>query len=278
MSERREGALGIAGAFGWTCFAFGAALGLQLAIAAVLVLVEGSAWIDAAAHLRRHPASLALATVVAYGGVAFHLTRRRAATRELPIVLDARPPVVALALVLGAALAFPLSEIANAVTELRGTYDPAAALELQRRLEPRGFARGATLVFALVVLVPVAEEALFRGALFSGLQARYDERRAALVTTLLFALVHVRLEAVAPALVAGLLFAGLRHVFGSVLPGLAVHAAVNAMPLLLPRRLASIPGFNTVGEAPGHVPWPLLLASLGVALAALIALLRYARE
>ena len=55
---------------------------------------------------------------------------------------------------------------------------------------------------------------------------------------------------------------------GSTLASIAMHAGVNAVPLLLPARLVRIDGFNTLTERVEHISPVLLLASLaGLAIA-----------
>jgi membrane protease YdiL (CAAX protease family) len=84
----------------------------------------------------------------------------------------------------------------------------------------------AFVVFALVV--PLSEELLFRGLAFAAF-GRY----AVPLSAALFALAHRLPELLLPVFVAGLLLAELRRRTESVLPGFAVHAAINALGLAL---------------------------------------------
>jgi hypothetical protein len=63
---------------------------------------------------------------------------------------------------------------------------------------------------------------------------------------------------------AGVVLALLALRTGSIWPSFSVHAAVNAMPLLVPERVLPIPGFNMISSETLHQPWPLPL--LGLAL------------
>ena len=59
-----------------------------------------------------------------------------------------------------------------------------------------------------------------------------------------------------------------------VVPAIALHAAANAVPFILPESLVAIRGFNTVSEDVYHLPLPLLLASSAITAAALFVLAR----
>jgi membrane protease YdiL (CAAX protease family) len=89
----------------------------------------------------------------------------------------------------------------------------------------------ATLAAALVVLgliVPLGEELLFRGLGFAAL-GRY----AVPGSTIGFALAHGLLALIVPVLVAGLVLAELRRRTGSLWPGVATHATINLLGIVL---------------------------------------------
>jgi membrane protease YdiL (CAAX protease family) len=88
----------------------------------------------------------------------------------------------------------------------------------------------ALLWFAVVVAAPVSEELLFRGLLFGGLvNTRLGFVGTALITSACFAALHVQYDswAIAIIFVGGLLLAAARHSTGSIVPCLAMHAAMN---------------------------------------------------
>ena len=94
---------------------------------------------------------------------------------------------------------------------------------------------------------------------------------ALLWTSLLFGLMHGS-AGVLYATVAGFVLGAVALRTRSTLASIALHAGVNATPLLLPVNLIRIPGFNTLSERVEHIPLGLLLVSI-VLSAGLVALL-----
>jgi membrane protease YdiL (CAAX protease family) len=76
--------------------------------------------------------------------------------------------------------------------------------------------------------VPLGEELLFRGLGFAAL-GRY----AVPGSTIGFALAHGLLALIVPVLVAGLVLAELRRRTGSLWPGVATHATINLLGIVL---------------------------------------------
>lgn len=114
---------------------------------------------------------------------------------------------------------------------LLGTPEDASAPKLEG--EP-----AETIIAAGVLLVlvgPLVEEVLFRGVIFRALRSRFGFWLAALIASVLFALIHVPdsggLEGVGPRLLTGMIFCGLFERTGSLLPAVAVHMALNAIEL-----------------------------------------------
>jgi len=98
-------------------------------------------------------------------------------------------------------------------------------------------ARG-LVVLGSVVLVPAAEELLFRGFLLTWLRRRFPSSRAgavaaALVSAVIFAACHVAPPVMAYVFVLGLVLAWARMRFDSLLPGFLLHAANNALVTLV---------------------------------------------
>jgi uncharacterized protein len=96
-------------------------------------------------------------------------------------------------------------------------------------------AGGLTTLFAVVaavVMAPLVEEVVFRGVLFQGLKRRIGLWPGALVSGLLFAVVHVEVQQPlysSAFVLLGLLFAWTMHRFGSLLVPIVAHAAFNAV-------------------------------------------------
>ncbi len=249
----------------WTLAAVGAGLGMQVVMSLGRSISKDMAWIDAFAELSARPFGQMLTQMFGYGGVLLAVTIL--AGRQTVIHLRARTTTVAFAVVLGVALQFPLAELSNTTRMIFG-YDPARLIQLRYILEPTDPVRGALTVFALVVGAPILEEAFFRGLLLAKLRIRYGAVGAVVYSALFFGVVHFRLEAAVPALVAGLLLGAIRLRSVTILPCIVIHAAHNAVPLLLPSRLLEVPGLNSTAPGLGHVPVLLLVVSTFVALAA----------
>ncbi|MCX7827406.1 MAG: CPBP family intramembrane metalloprotease, partial [Verrucomicrobiae bacterium] len=124
-------------------------------------------------------------------------------------------------------------------------------------------------VLTMVVVAPVTEELLMRGLIFRGLLNRYNAVTAALVSALLFALLHLNPWQFISAAALGVLFAWWFWETRSLVPCLAGHALTNAMVVTFPHLPVKIPGFNTPPPAVEFQPWwldltGLVLAALGI--------------
>jgi membrane protease YdiL (CAAX protease family) len=102
---------------------------------------------------------------------------------------------------------------------------------------PGGEAPSAPLLIGIVVLAPVAEEWLCRGAAWRAATVLAPPRTALLLTAILFAFLHGLgggyLLELPHRFVAGLLFGWLRWRSGSLLPGMLAHALHNVGAVLL---------------------------------------------
>ncbi len=93
----------------------------------------------------------------------------------------------------------------------------------------------ALLWLTIVVAAPVVEEFMFRGFLFAGLvRSPLGVAGTAAATSLLWAMLHVQYDAptITMIFVVGLLLTAARQVTGSIIPCLAMHAAMNAGAML----------------------------------------------
>ena len=91
------------------------------------------------------------------------------------------------------------------------------------------------LWLTLVVAAPVLEEFMFRGFLFAGLvRSPLGVAGTALATSLIWAMLHVQYDAtiITMIFVVGLLLTAARQVTGSIIPCLAMHAAMNAAAIV----------------------------------------------
>jgi membrane protease YdiL (CAAX protease family) len=225
------------------------------------------------------PLNLALVQAASVGLVfivAFPYKKREDGLLESVNVLPLAGSVVSLSFLAGALMQLPLAELGNLVQEVW----PVSFEELQRRhrlVNPTTWWGGWSALFALVLVAPLTEELLFRGWLLQDLKDQYGQRKALLWSSLLFGLVHLELSAILYATLGGLVLGALALRTKSTLASIAMHAGVNALPLLLPASLLRIEGFNTLSQRVEHVSAWLLLVSTG-ALVALLAILWRATE
>jgi membrane protease YdiL (CAAX protease family) len=206
------------------------------------------------APARRGAAAGGAALPATLAGLAFLLARPG---------LEALPPGARVGLLaagytalgLGAAVAVrtPAGRTAAAEARARGPQPPPAPATSPRRagavllvgvaaVGGAGLMAGAApplpagaLALALSLLAAVAEEALFRGALY-GLVERWGPALAVGVSAVLFAMVHVPsygLSAVPVDLGAGLLFGWQRWATGRWTVPAATHAAANLLAVIL---------------------------------------------
>lgn len=119
----------------------------------------------------------------------------------------------------------------------------AGSQELVKALAGSGASFFTALTFFLYIalLVPIAEELLFRGLLFGWLR----QSQSLLVTNLIcagaFALLHQQLVAVVVTFFLGLVFGMLRERSGTVLAPMIMHQAYNGVTLILTFGVAAMP-------------------------------------
>jgi len=89
------------------------------------------------------------------------------------------------------------------------------------------------LFFGGAVVAPFVEETFFRGFVFVGLRNRWGWQWAVIVSSVLFALVHVVPTSFIPIFFLGLIFALITHISGSIWPAVLIHTLNNSMALSL---------------------------------------------
>ena len=258
----------------------GAFVGIRAVVyggAAIRAIARSQPLSDSLHDVLLDPLNLAFFQLVGFGAIIIAGLYAFSGDRGTARALAVRPvpmPIIVFAIIGGAALQFPLAELGNLMAEI---FPRSLEEQLtQRRLiTPDGPLSALSIIFAVAVVAPVTEELLFRGLLLPGLAEKYGAPFALGATSLGFGLIHGDPGAVVYAGVAGLVMGAITLRTGSVLPALAMHAATNAMPVLVPERLMRIRGFNTISEEVYHLPLPLLLGSGLVAAAAILALARF---
>lgn len=228
-------------------------------------------WGEAIRAAAQAPLNHALVQAAGIGIIfvlAFPHKRRESGLLESVHVHPLAGGIVALCFVAGASMQLPLAEIGNLVQEVW----PVSFDELARRhrlINPTTWWGGLSALFALVLVAPVTEELLFRGWLLQDLKEQYGESRALLWSSALFGFAHLEAPAVLYAALGGLVLGAVALRTKSTLASVAMHAGVNALPLLLPASVIPIEGFNTLSQYVEHVSWWLLLVSAAATSAAL---------
>ena len=228
-------------------------------------------WGEAIRAAAQAPLNYALVQAASVGVifiVAFPPRRREGGLLESVHVRPLIGGMVALCFAAGAFMQLPLAEIGNLVQEVW----PISFDELARRhrlINPTTWWGGVSALLALVLVAPVTEELLFRGWLLQDLKDQYGSRRALVWSSLLFGLVHIEPAAMLYATLGGLVLGAVALRTKSTLASIAMHAGVNALPLLLPATMIRIEGFNTLTQRVEHISWWLLLGALGGAAGAL---------
>jgi membrane protease YdiL (CAAX protease family) len=95
---------------------------------------------------------------------------------------------------------------------------------------------------SIVGLAPIAEEVFFRGFLFAGLRKLTGVWVAALLSSLLFAVVHAQSGLIIPFTIVGLMLAYLYHRSRSIYLPIGMHFFFNAVSFLF---LVFVPEFRT---------------------------------
>jgi uncharacterized protein len=132
---------------------------------------------------------------------------------------------------MGVGLLFAYFMFSGIYAQLLSMFD----LQVQTDLTPvaRQLTAPWLLVIPLVIVAPLVEEVFFRGFVFAGLRSRMDWRWAAVISAALFAGAHLELTFFLPAFLLGFLFAYLYQTSNSVWPGIAVHATVNTLAMVV---------------------------------------------
>jgi len=134
---------------------------------------------------------------------------------------------------------YPLAAIAGGASAFWGSWlldrihrrfpDPDNAnrlIELFFEATPAG---RVAMGVGIVLVGPLVEELIFRGAVFNPMTRRHPTEAVILWTSALFAVVHVEPRVLAPIFLLGLAMGFLRAASGSLVPSIAFHVAFNGV-------------------------------------------------
>ena len=248
-----------------------------VALAGVLQLKSVSVtWTEAVRAGAEAPLNLALAQAASVGVlfiVAFPHKSREGGFLKAVHVRPLAGAIVALCFAAGVSLQFTLAEVGNLAQEIW----PLGFDELARRyrmMTPTTWWGGMSALIAFVLVPPVTEELVFRGWLLPMLQRRTGTPVAWVWSSILFGVVHGEYGAILYATLGGLILGAVALRTKSILASIALHAGINATPLLLPAPLLRIAGFNTLSDRVEHIGLWLVLISIAVTAALLTVLWR----
>lgn len=267
---------------GLVLLAMGLFFGGSVLGVALIAAFSGSSFAEAQDLFSRSPLPLGMVQLVALGTVLIIGKRVAFGAQPFPEAVGIyRVPISAMALAMCAGLAFhfPMVELMTVLTERFPELAPDA--EAQRRIEEMtridSIGRGIAVWLTIVGIAATTEELVFRGLFLPALRPQFGKVGALFVTSVLFGVFHMEPFAVIYASLAGLLLGVIAIRTGSVLPCIAFHAAFNAVPLLLPRSLVPISGFN-VEETEAHVPILLVFFTSALFLASTWGLFRLTKR
>lgn len=144
-------------------------------------------------------------------------------------------PVSPLQLMIGASLGVLLQLPAGYVSALVERRFPTPPEQLHAQLQqllPSSSWLAVGMLVSAAVVVPLAEELFFRGALFTPLLRSGPALVAVITTSLGFVIAHAEPRNWPPLLLVALVLGELRRHAGSIWPGVGLHAAFNAATLL----------------------------------------------
>jgi hypothetical protein len=202
---------------------------LMVALAAVVLGRRFSVWTNPAHDSLAIAIAATVFTGISFALVWHRIIRRRAESwREIGFLSAGwRPLVLALAAAV-ALLGVDLLLSLRRPVLVGPLPDPARSVIHPLRL--------ALYLFGASVLTPLGEEMYFRGLLFRSLRSRLSAPAAILISSLAFVAVHPWYWlgwSVVWVFVVGLLCAWFVERTSSLLPGIVLHAGVNAGPVLI---------------------------------------------
>ncbi len=221
--------------------------------------------------------SQVMCQVIAYGLTLFLILRVHApntSIRQFVTWRRAHPAFFLLGGLLGLASAPPAAWILGQLHRAFPSADSASGIA--EIFQQAGTLERVGMGLAVVVLGPLAEELIFRGAIFGPLLRYRPRPRVVIVfTSMLFAVVHLDPLRMAPIFLVGLLLGVCRYASRSVLPGYMLHMCFNAIPIASMALSEDLPEPG----APAEVIDPTLaLAGLFVAAACTAAIVTLGRR
>jgi uncharacterized protein len=135
-----------------------------------------------------------------------------------------------LAVLLGISLEAPANTLYTLVERWSGKV---AEDSITEAFQAAGAPKRAAIALVVILVGPMLEEVLFRGALFRPMLKVHPAWMVILVTATLFALAHPAIQMYLPIALVGLVLGVIRRASGSLVPSMLVHATFNAIPFYM---------------------------------------------
>ncbi len=194
-----------------------------------LAAQQGRGWFSIAALV----AVLVLEPVAVFITVHFLLIRRRGLSwRDLGV----RPTTLKWVTVAAAAAPVSLGLSAAINNAINPIIDPAAQMnQYAALLAPHGTTLLGAAGFIVVIglLVPVAEEVLFRGMIYGWLRQRLGIVISIVASAAIFSVAHMNVQAALQVFMIGAVLAYLYERSGSIVPPMVTHATINVSSLVV---------------------------------------------
>ncbi len=141
---------------------------------------------------------------------------------------------------------------------------PESLLQMSTQLKFDGTFAAFLLWVTIIIIAPIGEELVFRGFLQRSLERIWkDVTKAVLITSMVFAMVHLNPFWIIQIYVLGVVLGYLSWRTKSVLPGIIVHGLNNGLALVLSQD--NFTGFESIYTFHGHVS-PIWILVGGIAL------------
>ncbi len=157
----------------------------------------------------------------------FHTDRKREEAFLIPKIQKAKPVKYIWLFIFGIAACIGLNGL-SFITSI-ALYSP----EYQETSQILYTPTFPVQLVCLGIIVPIAEELIFRGVLFKRIRAVGSFKKAAMFSTLLFGMSHGNIVQLVFALILGMFLAYVYEKYGSFIAPLSLHITVNITSLLL---------------------------------------------
>ena len=127
-------------------------------------------------------------------------------------------------------------------------------------------------ILTIVIIGPVLEELLFRGAITKALLQQYDPPKAIFISALLFGIIHINPAQIIPAFLIGILLAWTYYKTGSLIPGIFMHILNNSLSVYISYKY---PDAEHMDDLISGTPYLLVLSGAVLLLIGSILAMRY---